>query len=226
MKALALGAVFGFVAAAGWTFPLPPPLETGHLLGPGLPAGVPPVPLEGQLYALGWSADGKFATLETRPGAAARLRVADLVEDRIVDERVWSDAVGDPEPWWPTHEAEADALFRRWSLEPNTWQLGQFPLILDNEYYTLALRKEPLAGQPGVWGRWEALVASTGRGQKSVAAFDGAWRWVSVLGFVPSPFENRVALILVFQPVGWDQGRQSLSFGVVGVSLKAGFRQP
>lgn len=208
--------------------PLPPPLETGYLLGKGLPAGVPPVPLTDQLYALGWSPDNRFAYLERRTvdsGTLVRLRVLDTVDDTIVYEHEWAGWATDAarDAWWAAHQAEAEAVFARFKLEPTDRQLGQFPLIVDNEYYTLVLRP----GRTNGWiDRLEVVVHSTGRGLKTVRDGEGFWRWATLLGFVPSPFENRVVLVLLVQPAGWRGEGQALRFLVSGLSLKAGFPQP
>lgn len=208
--------------------PLPPPLETGYLLGKGLPAGVPPIPLTDQLYALGWSPDNRFAYLERRgvdSGTRVRLRVLDTVDDTIVFDKEWPGWTSDDDrdAWWSAHEAEVDTVFTRFGLQPTDRQLGQFPLIVDNEYYTLVLRP----GHSGGWiDRLELVVHSTGRGLKTVRDGEGFWRWATLLGFVPSPFENRVALVLLVQPVGWQGDKQPLRFLVSGLSLKAGFPQP
>jgi hypothetical protein len=220
---------FFLLAACGLgAVPLPPPLETGYLLGKGLPAGVPPLPLADELYALGWSPDNRFAYLERRTvdaGTLVRLRVLDTVDDTVVFEKEWPGWADDAarDAWWNARQTEIDALFTRFGLEPTDRQLGQFPLIVDNEFYTLVLRP----ARSGDWiDRLELVVHSTGRGLKTVRDGEGFWRWATLLGFVPSPFENRVALILLVQPAGWLGDKQPLRFLVSGLSLKAGFPQP
>jgi hypothetical protein len=211
--------------------PLPPALETAHLLGHGLPSGTPPVPLSDELYALGWSRANAFAVLERRSGTdappTARLKVLDLVSDRILFEQEWPDW-GPPEArdaWWQEKQADVEAVFRRFDLVPTDRQLGVFPAILDNEFYTLALRAGRSADQAWIT-RLELVVHSTGRGLKVVGDGQGYWRWATLLGFVPSPFENRVAVILLVQPAGWQGAQQPLRFLVTGLSLKAGFPEP
>jgi hypothetical protein len=188
--------------------------------------------LTDQLYVLGWSPEGALAVLERRTLGAGlrepRLRVYDLVEDRILAEAVWSDW-GDPGAlagWWADRQAEVGPVFERYHLKPTDFQLGQFPLILDNEYYTLALRLTSNETGPEEKTRLAALVRSTGRGLKSVLDSPGFWRWAAPLGFIPSPFEDRVALVLAVQPVGWEGAAQPLRFLVSGLSLKAGFPKP
>ena len=229
-----LGTVFGLVVLVTGlgAFPMPSPLETGHLLGKNLPSGSPPVPLADELYALGWSPSNAFAFLERRTGVTGptvvRFCVLDLVEDSILYETEWPDwgAEGDREAWWTDREAEFTRVFAQFQLEPTDRQLGLFPLIMDNEYDTLSLRlgRDPV--EPSWITRLEIVLHSTGRGLKTVGAEAGFWRWATLLGFVPSPFENRVALILLVQPVGWSGNRQPLRFLVAGLSLKAGFPKP
>lgn len=213
------------------SWPLPPPLETTHLLGPGLVAGRPPVPLTDELYALGWSRQNHFAFLERRDVGLGvkelRIRVLDLVEDTVLLDQTWPDwGDQDRDEWWHNQEPGVNEIFAEYGLKPNSWQLGVFPLILDNEYYTPVIR----AGRHREDPRWidtlEILVASTGRGLKTVKRSLGYWRWATLLGFVPSPYENRLALILLVQPTGWANENQPLRFLVTGLSLKAGFPKP
>ena len=211
---------------------MPPALETAHLLGRGLPSGMPPLPLTDELFALGWSRSNAFAFLERRTwdgaGDQVRFRVIDLVQDQVLFEQWWPDwgQREDLAPWWAQREGEAARVFARFGLVPIQTQLGVFPLILDNEFYTPALRvtRDPF---DMVWiNRLEVVVHSTGRGLKSVSDGTGFWRWATILGFIPSPFENRLALVLLVQPAGWLGERQPLRFMVSGLSLKAGFPKP
>jgi len=212
-------------------FPLPPPLETGHLLGRGMPSGTPPVPLGDELYALGWSPSNNFAILEHRTGIKSpsiRFCVLNMVDDQLLYEEDWPDwGDGDQKDgWWAAREKGVEAVFSRYQLVPTDRQMGVFPLIVDNEFYTLALRKGHSFADSAWINGLEVVVNSTGRGLKTVAEGVGFWRWASLLGFIPSPFENRVALILVVQPAGWAGEKQPLRFLVSGLSLKAGFPKP
>lgn len=230
---------YGWLAGLIWAvlggglaaWPLPPPLETAHLLGKGLPAGAPPVPLTDELYALGWSRSNALATLERRSEGdryLVRIRVTDLVEDRLLFEETWADWGTEDQKaaWWDLHFPQVEEVFSRFSLAPTSWQLGVFPLILDNEFYTLALRTYPSSRDPEWIERLEVLAHSTGRGLKVVKDAWGYWRWATLVGFLPSPFENRVAVVLLVQPSGWQGPSAPLRFLVSGLSLKAGFSKP
>jgi hypothetical protein len=213
-------------------FPLPPPLEIGYLVGKGLPAGVPPVALTDEFYALGWSRSNAFAYLVRRTLVAGSrevdLEVVDVVADEPLARVVWPDWGSDDaqDDWWQAHEAEADDVFRRWHIEAIDNQLGQFPLILDNEYFTLVQRPGADRRAPGWIDSLTVLVNSTGKGLKTVGEATGYWRWAALLGFIPSPFENRVVVVGLVQPVGWLGPRQPLRYVVSGLSLKAGFPKP
>jgi len=224
--------LLAWTAVAAPAVPLPPPLETGHLLGKGLAAGVPPVALDDQFYALGWSRNNAFASLvrRTLPDGSREVRfeIDNLVEDKVLLRSVWPDW-GEPqaqESWWADRQSEVEAAFSRWSLQSVDFQLGEFPVILDNEFLTLVLRTETDPRDARVIDRLQVVAHSTGRGLKVVSGTPGAWRWAALLGFIPSPFENRVALVLAVQPVGWLGDRQPLRFLVSGLSLKAGFPKP
>ncbi len=211
---------------------MPSALETGHILGRGLPGGVPPLALVDELFVLGWSRANKLAYLERRSMPAQpevnRFQIIDLVEDRVVFVKEWPSwgSGVSKESWWADHEDEFSDLFLRFQLTPVDAQLGLFPLILDNEFYTLVLRTT-LSQTDSSWiERLEVVVNSSGRGIKTVRDEIGYWRWAAVLGFLPSPFENRLALVLLVQPAGWLGTTQPLRFQVSGLSLKAGFPKP
>jgi len=193
---------------------------------------MPPVPLTDELYALGWSPANAFAVLERRTGAGGptvvRFRVLNLVDDQVLFEKQWPDwgPSENRDAWWAAREAEVDEVFSRFSLIASDRQMGQFPLINDNEYDTLVLRSGRNSFDPSWIDRLEIVVHSTGRGLKTVGDGTGYWRWASFLGFVPSPFEDRVALIVLVQPAGWLGAAQPLRFLISGLSLKAGFPKP
>jgi hypothetical protein len=221
-----------FLSASLGAFPLPPPLETSHLLGKGRPAGAPPIPLKDEFYALGWSRGSLLAALERRvldsKTRSVRFRVYNLVEDKVLWEEEWPDwGEGvDPLEWWTDKESEIERVFTRFDLEPTRLQMGVFPLILDEEFYSLSLRSVKNSDDPAWIDDLEIAVHSTGRGLKTVRKDGGFWRWATLLGFVPSPFEGRVALVLLVQPAGWLGADQPLRFLITGLSLKVGFSKP
>ena len=190
------------------------------------------MPLEDQLWALGWSRNNAFAYLERRQTDQGqrnvRIRVMDLVEDKVLWEQQWPDW-GDQDgqaAWWPLHETEVQRVFGQFGLEPTELQLGTFPLILGEDFYSLSLRSTRRSDDPTWIERLEVAVNSTGRGLKTVSEGSGFWRWATLLGFVPSPYEGRVALLILVQPAGWQGAKQPLRFLVTGLSLKAGFPKP
>jgi len=221
-----------FIAGAlsGEDWPMPIPLESAHLLGVGRPAGKPPVPLTDELSILGMGANNLLALLErSRVGSSWRVRtkVIDLVKDSILWQQDWEDW-GDEDlfpVWWETNRPLIAATLQKWKINPLDYQLGEFPVILDDEYYQAYLRRTKDVAT-GLLARLEVILHSSGRGIKTVLDLTGTWRWATVLGFVPSPFENRLALVLLVQPEGWDGDQQPLRFLVTGASLKAGFEQP
>ncbi len=219
----------GLCAASLGAFPLPPALEIGHLVGKGRPSGAPPIPVTDELYALGWGPDGAFSTLERRwagGGQQVRLRVYDLVEDVVLWEKTWPDWKDDQDGWWAARGPEVDAVFARFKLEPVQFQLGVFPLIYDEDFYRLTLRLTRNSDDPTWIERLELSVVATGRGIKTVSDRGGLWRWATLVGFVPSPYEGRVALVFLVQPAGWGGENQPIRYLISGLSLKAGFAKP
>jgi hypothetical protein len=154
------------------------------------------------------------------------VRVVDLVDDHTLWEQSSPSSVGDDEltQWWHEHQNEVSSAFRRFGLVPLDDQLGEFPVILDEDYYAAYVRRS-LAADTGLIHRLEVVVQS-GRGVKTIFDAQGNWRWATLLGFIPSPFENRLAVVLLVQPEGWGGSQQPLRFIVTGASLKTGFVQP
>lgn len=211
--------------------PLPPPLETSHLLGAFTSSGEPPVGLTDQLYFVGWSRTNRIATLEKRHEGEfprAILSVVDLVGDEVLAKKTWEswEDDDDAELWWQNHQSEIAPLLNQYAIEAIDYQLGVFPLILDNEFYTLVLQEQVRREDLGRISRLTAIVNSTGRGTKTIWSRDGYWQWAQFVGFVPSPFENRLALVFLVQPTGWQGTHEPLRFLLAGMSLKAGFPKP
>lgn len=185
--------------------------------------------LQDELFVLAMGSNNQMGYLErvSMPGESwlFRARVVDLVDDSLIWEQIW---VTDEEidRWWPEQGGGVMRSLKSHHLEPVDFQMGEFPVILDDQFYTATLRRTASASDPALFGRLEVVVQSTGQGIKTVCDLSGAWRWASVLGFIPSPFENRLAIILLVQPEGWSGPQQPLRFLVAGASLKAGFAQP
>ena len=224
--------LFGLVSVyAATAFDLPPQLVTTHLLGEDLPAGLPPVPLADEFYALGWSPTGDFAYLENQYETSDTRRlvfeIRDLVEDRPLELKSWIVPSRVPtHDWWDTHEAEIEALMSAKQIRPEVQQLGEFPLILGETYLQVSLLTHLNSSNTRWIDHINIVVHASSSGSKSVFNARGYWRWCTLLGFVPSPFENRVALIVLIQPTGWNGVREPLRYFIVGSSLTVGFSKP
>ncbi|NNM67438.1 MAG: hypothetical protein HKM06_05460, partial [Spirochaetales bacterium] len=75
-----------------------------------------------------------------------------------------------------------------------------------------------------VWGtHLRLLLHGGGLGTKTVLDRNGLWRRALLIGFVPSPFEDRLLIIVAVQPTGWEGAETPIQFLLVGASLVVGF---
>lgn len=179
-------------------------------------------------YSLGWSPKNHYAYLLVRKTLVGD-RVGELVvQDMVADEIAVRDRVpfqdGEDFPRFWTRVGERWRTFLLlFGIRREDFQLGQFPVILDEEYYTLSLQTDRRAIPDPVITGYTLFLHSTGRGSKVVSNQDHQLlRAVRAAGFIPSPFENRVAILLLTQPLGWGGSLGVGRWQVVGASLKAG----
>lgn len=164
---------------------------------------------------VGFSRKGRFAWLVARPGAMARLTIADLVQDRVVATKEF--------PFGG--EGDVQALER--SVVPEVERAGvgppfvpplrAFPWSFQADTFRAHLRPEP-GGGCGVYLEGERA------GSKRVALLspEQARREPRILGAVPSPFEARVALGVTLARASGEP--RDIAF--FGAHLGSGFRPP
>ncbi|NNM55394.1 MAG: hypothetical protein HKM05_11840 [Spirochaetales bacterium] len=177
-----------------------------------------------QLYLLAWSRDAKVLTAQTEdPSTTVSFEVWDCIDDRAVDTlKLPGWGTGNQKTWWTSQEAQISALRKKWDLHPCNFQMGTFPLIDSNDVFFQPYLDLIKTGQR--WGTTLRLVLhGGGLGTKVVMERHGVWRRALLLGFTPSPYEDRILMIMVVQPSGWNGKETELRYIIAGASLVLGF---
>ena len=177
-----------------------------------------------QLYLLAWSRDAKVLMAQTEiPSTQVRFEVWDCIDDHAVDSLTlpgWG--TGSQKLWWESQEAQLSALRHKWDLHPCDFQMGTFPFIDSNDVFFQPYLDLLKTGNR--WGTTLRLVLHGGGvGTKVVMERHGVWRRALLLGFTPSPYEDRILMIMVVQPTGWDGDKTELHYLFSGASLLFGF---
>lgn len=200
-------------------------------------------------FPIGWSKDGKFAYyFEPDPGESgcyfATLRILDLRTDKDV----WTfefdgDCHGDPTREGTPQNIDAlwkakQQLFSEKLREHGIEAQGRFALLAfpvnhkgDRITATLRSREKPALTDDerlyGTVGRITLQVNSRRKGSKTVLDHRyEEWRplYVALVGHFKSPFEPRVAAVLIEIHRGWEGPPHHGRVWLVGASLETGFK--
>lgn len=217
----------------GWAEPRPQP-ETFD----------PTYILTASIYPIGWSADGKFAYFIEFPDEDCGCYFADLIiQDLVTDKTVWKDEYrSEPledgrEENIDTHWAKKQAEFSAKLREHKIVQQTDLKLI----YPSLKFERDTLTpsidvriksdGDFEVIGTVTVRMKSARRGTKIVMrdvykkGEVSGFRRAMIPGMLKSPFEDRVAIIVVSEYRGWEGPPHITGIQVVGSTLKTGFKK-
>jgi len=204
------------------------------------PTGRPIPGMRAEFFTLGWSRDGKvaYAVVDTPPfrnGLGFSFAIVDARTDELlVSYYDHSDQFSDLEddaPYrevWQRNVRDIATSLEKYAIEPsNETYIEPFPLVRSDDRYDVAIgewRVDP-ASQPyrnGVVG-YTASIASRSRGEKVIARRGQIWATdISALGFVRSPFENRIAIIIAESGNAYGENRFT-DFTIIGAHLDVGF---
>jgi hypothetical protein len=203
----------------------PQPLYMDYLLhGPGIDPSWSRLSRPA-LYLLAWSSSGRTLTAQAdSAGKKVEFLVWETIDDQAlarVELPGWEG--GSESLWWKENADFLNQLKKKWDLHACDYQLGNFPLIDPNDvYFRASLQLDRPFGS--VWGtHLRLLIHGGGLGTKIVLDRFGLWRRALLIGFVPSPFEDRLLIIVAVQPTGWQGSETPIQFLLVGASLVVGF---
>jgi hypothetical protein len=193
-----------------------------------------------QFRPFGWSRDGKFAWLESRDidgrgGTVYTYTVYDAVEDAVVftlsdDSFDWgTDVDATVEESWKRSADEVSAAMEKYGIvQAADIVVSAFPLLRSGDRYTASLkvRNDP-SGDESADDRVQAYaltLSSRNRGSKLITSKDkvgAAQVWID--GYIPSPLEPRILIVVSEQKRAFEGYEEDLSF--YGAHLGLGFRK-
>lgn len=224
-------ALTGSAGAAGFTLP-------GQVTGP---VGADAFSRGFEFRPFGWSAAGAFAYLESRfvdgrGGTVFRYVIMDTVEDKVVfeyrdDSFDWPDGGQDAtaeQAWAKDAETVSAALQSRRIVQAPDALIRRFPFTRSGDRYTAELKVEtdPQKDETedGRVSAYSLTLNSQKRGSKTVTRSEGSGAMnVQLDGYIASPFEPRVLVVVSVQKRGFEGSDEYLRF--YGAHLTAGFRK-
>ena len=207
-----------------------------------------PVPIiEGKLYPLGWSKDSKFAyilvpALEARSSAV--FRIQDMITDKILFEKIYREGLDGYPNDLPIdlkklveNKGQVAHYLHKYRIKGDDHKLRCFPIKLLKQEIDYDLKTvyeiNHYFGHQQFLSRVNIdLYSNTVDGQKKIATktiFDkkidlkSLYYGTMVVGYLKSPFEERIAIVVIYFRRGWEGSPHVTSFELVGASLSKGF---
>ena len=200
-----------------------------------------------RLYPIGWSKSGVFAYIkESLQDAAGFVEYAFVLQDMVSDSIVWSHVVqldgdyyenysertGIKVVWAQNAELFSRELRKHGISQEAKFELFSFPIRTRDDSIDVRLEHIPeeiedpesYSGRLLIPTEVRMKVHSQRLGEKqayySTFGFDVA---VSVEGYLKSPFEERIAVILSYESPGHHGPPDYVNYVLVGVHLEKGF---
>lgn len=200
-------------------------------------------------YPIGWSKDGKFAYYTEPVDEAcdcyfAKLFILDLKTDKVLwsfdyDSETIEEAQKEKRPYsfntlWKQKRELFNGKLKEHGIVPQgRFALLPFPIRQDGEQLAATVKLREKAGMEDdmrIYGdidRATLMLTSRRSGQKVVLERDypeGMPLDVKALGYIKSPFEQRVALIFIEVYRGYEGPPHVGQVNVAGASLTTGFK--
>jgi hypothetical protein len=237
---LLLAALCACAASSAMSGRAPAPLALPELTEYEAPNAVL---IPGRLFPLGWSRDGVFAYAYEPPDEACgcyffELLIQDMVSDKVLWEYRYDsskaaegDKLEDIAAVWRAHGGELEARLRDFgivrakgaALEPLS-KTG--PDRLAAELQTTRVEEELSPYGFGYISSYAARVSSA-RGEKTIfrsGVIEAGLLDVSSPGYLESPFEPRVALVIQEIWRGWEGPPSVARLRLSGCDLRRGWR--
>jgi hypothetical protein len=202
-------------------------------------------------YPIGWSKDGNFAYYVEPVDEAcgcyfARLFILDLKTDKVLwkfehegDSFEEEKEAGKPYTFsalWRANQKMFSDKLREHGIEPQGRSgLQLFPASYKGDLLTADLKTKNKVGLGedariyGVVGKLNLEINSKRNGKKTVLDYsykgeDGLPLYVGMVGYVQSPFEPRIAVILMEIYRGYEGPPNTGTIKIVGANLATGFK--
>lgn len=200
--------------------------------------------LTASFYPIGWSRDGKFAYLIEPPDEAcgcyfAEIVIQDMVNDKVVwSERYTSELLEDPDSenlntYWAANQKKFSTKLNEFGVIASS----QFDLLgptvgYGNDVFTPAVKVNVETDNDlEVIGDVTVRLDSKRRGSKLIhrdiykKGEISGFRNAMIAGSLRSPFEARIAVVILEEHRGWEGPPNTTSIKVAGASLTTGFRR-
>lgn len=193
----------------------------------------------GDFTAVGFSKDGKFAWIKQHPqGESDFIYYRYYIQDLVTDNILWQ-APYEYDPTLPdsTQAKGLDSLkvifqdkLAAYGITKNSLKQLKPPVVTRFDTLDVIFTKEAVLSDLGeALGEITITVRSKLKGDKQVyhKKFGGELPWfvdIALSGYIRSPYEDRVALIIRKMDWGFE-GIRYVNYDVVGVHLRAGWHE-
>ena len=193
-----------------------------------------------ELYVFGWSEDGKFAyALVDQPPFRGGYGFLSAIVDARTDQVLWSHYVHSDEfdwqgpdaplaPAWEQNVSLLNAQFAAFAVKPvQTATVEPLPLRRGTDEYTAVVNEWRVNPETSPYGNgvvgYTLSLRSRERGSKVIAQRARIFTTdIDVVGYVQSPFENRIVLVVAESGNAYG-GTRFTDFTVIGAHLDVGF---
>lgn len=180
------------------------------------------------LFTVGWSSDSKMAWITAGTGstfAGGTLVIQDLVDDIVLENTTEAARPGESgEDWWQRCSQLWKPVLEKHQIRRVTQQPVFFPSIYRNSFYEIGVKKSGLTNNMAAQPEFKIEVTRRLTARKTQAKTittipAGQLQAVLPFAFVPSPYENRLAVLILRLA---SRGGIA-TWAVAGADLRAGF---
>jgi hypothetical protein len=184
-----------------------------------------------RFFPVGFSKDGKFAYADMIPGGGrsnlvCRFSIMDLIEDRVLYE-VESEAedVNDFSDFWRANYGSIKKKMNEYGIIENKPVLSLFPCKNGKDQIKLIVEKKSTEKDP--WerdiGELRIIAVSSILGKKTIYRKENSYIDVTIEGYIRSPYEDRILVIVSQLRSGWEGPPDELYLLIAGCHLTKGF---
>ncbi len=195
-----------------------------------------------KFYPIGWSKDGKFAyVIEPVDEATGFYFITIAIQDLNSDKVLWKfeytvkDEIEgkDLETTWKEKYAEIKAKLNEYKIEQQKdFQLGSTEFSVENNEFNLKVETNKTDSEyfPGmeVLEKFAVKLSTSTLGSKEIFSEKeetGVLIDALVVGQFKSPYENRIAVLVSTEQIGYEGPPNVIAFKLVGANLDKGFKK-
>lgn len=195
-----------------------------------------------KFYPIGWSKDGKFAyVIEPVDEATGFYFITIAIQDLNSDNVLWKfeytvkDEIEgkDLEATWKEKYAEIKAKLNEFKIEQQKdFQLGSTEFSVENNKFNLKVETNKTESEyfPGmeVLEKFAVKLSASTLGSKEIFSEkeeNGVLIDALVVGQFKSPYENRIAVLVSTEQIGYEGPPNVITFKLVGANLDNGFKK-